>query len=328
MKVLIASKIDVDAIEAISVDHEPIVRLGADEETLCEDIVGCQALVFRSGVDITRRVITAGEDLQIVIRAGSGLDNIDLDAVRERGIRFISVPGPGAKAVAELSFAMMLALARRLFWADSEWRAGHWVKPQASGRLLTGGVLGVVGAGNIGTRVGQLGAAWGMEVLGCVEHPTPEASDRLKTYGITLADFESVMSKSDYISVHVPLQESTRGLIDAAAITLMKPDAILVNLSRGGVVDEAALRDALVEGRVAAAGLDVHEVEGEGNRSPLADLDNVILTPHIGSNALDSQRQIGEIVLGFLDEAASDPPPLIPGREDFHVVGAGPGRTI
>lgn len=322
MKVLIASSIDREAIEAMSVEHDPIIGIGADEDSLCEEIVGCQALVFRSGVQITRRVIEAGQDLQIVIRAGSGLDNIDLDAVRERGIRFVSVPGPGAKAVAELSFAMMLALARRLFWADSQWRAGHWVKPQASGRLLTGSVLGVVGAGNIGTRVGRLGDAWGMEVLGCVEFPTPEASDRLKSHGITLTDFELVMSKSDFISVHVPLQESTTGLIGPEAIALMKPDAILVNMARGGVVDEAALRVGLLEGRIAAAGLDVHEVEGEGNRSPLADLDNVILTPHIGSNALDSQRQIGEIVLSFLDEAATNAPPLIPGTEDFHVVGA------
>lgn len=322
MKVLIASSIDREAIEAMSVEHDPIIGIGADEDSLCEEIVGCQALVFRSGVQITRRVIEAGQDLQIVIRAGSGLDNIDLDAVRERGIRFVSVPGPGAKAVAELSFAMMLALARRLFWADSQWRAGHWVKPQASGRLLTGSVLGVVGAGNIGTRVGRLGDAWGMEVLGCVEFPTPEASDRLKSHGITLTDFELVMSKSDFISVHVPLQESTTSLIGPEAIALMKPDAILVNMARGGVVDEAALRVGLLEGRIAAAGLDVHEVEGEGNRSPLADLDNVILTPHIGSNALDSQRQIGEIVLSFLDEAATNAPPLIAGTEDFHVVGA------
>lgn len=322
MKILIASKIDEEAIQAMSVDHEPVVRIGADEATLCEEIVDCQALVFRSGVQITRRVLAAAKNLQIVIRAGSGLDNIDLDAVRERGIRFVSVPGPGAKAVAELSFAMMLALARRLFWADSEWRAGHWVKPQASGRLLTGSVLGIVGAGNIGTRVGQLGAAWGMEVLGCVEYVTSNAIDRLKSHGITLTDFESVMSKSDYVSVHVPLQDSTRGLIDARSIALMKPEAILVNLSRGGVVDESALRQALVEGRIAAAGMDVHEREGEGIRSPLADLDNVILTPHIGSNALDSQREIGEVVLGFLEEATVNPPQLIPGREDFHVVGA------
>jgi D-3-phosphoglycerate dehydrogenase len=322
MRVLIASKIDQEAIEAMSAEHDPVVRLGADEETLCEEIADCQALVFRSGVQINRRVIATGKDLQIIIRAGSGLDNIDLEAVKERGIRFVSVPGPGAKAVAELSFTLMLALARKLFWADAQWRAGHWVKPQISGRLLTGGVLGVVGAGNIGTRVGSLGHAWGMDVLGCVEHPTAEASDRLKAGGITLTDFETVMSKSDFVSVHVPLKESTRRLIGTEAIALMKPDAILVNMARGGVVDESALREALVDGRIAGAGLDVHEVEGEGNRSPLVDLENVILTPHIGSNALDSQREIGEIVLKFLDEAATKPPPLIPGTEDFHVVGA------
>ncbi len=322
MKVLLASKVEPEIVEAMSVMHEPVVRFGGDEDSLCEAIAGCQALVFRSGVQITSRVIEAGTDLQVVIRAGSGFDNVDLDALRRRGLRFIRIPGPGAKAVAELSFAMMLALARQLLWADSQWRAGHWVKSGAEGRLLTGRVLGVVGAGNIGSRVGHLGSAWDMEVLGCVEHPTAQAADRLASRGMALTDFESVMSKSDFVSVHVPLQDSTRGLIDAAAIALMKRDAFLLNLGRGGVVVESALLDALVGGRIAGAALDVHEVEGEGNRSPLAGLDNVILTPHIGASTSDSQRQIGEIVLSILEEASTQPPPLIPDTEDFHVISA------
>lgn len=322
MKVLIASKIEPEALDALSRDHEVVLRVGGEEQALAEAAVDCDAIIFRSGVEISRRVLEAGRELKVVIRAGSGFDNIDLGPLRERGLRFVRIPGPGAKAVAELSFAMMLALSRRLFWADSQWRAGHWVKSEASGRLLTGKVLGVVGAGNIGSRVGHLGAAWGMEALGCVEHPSLAQETRLAARGMTLTDLDSVLSKSDFVSVHVPLQPSTRNLIDARALSLMKQDAFLVNLSRGGIVDEKALLDALVGNRLAGAALDVHAVEGEGNRSPFADLDNVILTPHIGASTVDSQREIGEIIVRVLEEATVDPPALQPDTEDFQVITA------
>jgi D-3-phosphoglycerate dehydrogenase len=242
--------------------------------------------------------------------------------VRRRGIRFIRIPGPGAKAVAELSFAMMLALARDLFWADSSWRAGRWVKSQARGRLLTGRVLGIVGAGNIGSRVGELGAAWGMTVLGCVEHPGPGVEAALARRGVQLVGMPEVLSRSDFVSVHVPLQESTRSLIDADAMASMKRGSYLVTLARGGVVDEVALRQALESGHLAGAGLDVHAVEGDGNVSPLAGFPNVILTPHIGASTVDSQREIGAILIACIQQAIDDPPRLAPGVEDFSVIGA------
>src|SRR5690606_11619428 len=158
-----------------------------------------------------------------------------------------------------------------------QWQQGHWVKKEMTGYNLTGKVLGIVGAGNIGSRVGQLGAAWGMEVLGCVEIPTPAEAERLAALGIRLASFEEVLERSDFVSVHVPRMPSTRYLIDEAALARMKPGAFLVNLARGGVVDEAALARALDSGHLRGAGLDVHEREGEGHISPLAGRPNVIL---------------------------------------------------
>jgi phosphoglycerate dehydrogenase-like enzyme len=327
MKILFASSIDADAIETLAGDHEVVRAFGASESVLIDAIGGCDVLVFRSGVDISAAVLDAADSLSLIVRAGSGYDNIDLEPVRRRGIRFIRIPGPGAKAVAELSFAMMLALARDLFWADSSWRAGRWVKSQARGRLLTGRVLGIVGAGNIGSRVGELGAAWGMEVLGCVEHPGPGVEGSLARRGVQLVGLPEVLSRSDFVSVHVPLQDSTRNLIDAAALARMRRGSYLVSLARGGVVDEPALRRALESGHLAGAGLDVHAVEGDGNVPDLADLPNVILTPHIGASTIDSQREIGAILLGCIKRAIDDPPRLIPGVEDFSIIGADHDET-
>jgi D-3-phosphoglycerate dehydrogenase / 2-oxoglutarate reductase len=327
VRILLASPIDPDTVAALSAEHEIIHAYGATESTLIDAIDGCDVLVFRSGVTITRAVLDAAPTLSLILRAGSGFDNIDLDAVRRRGIRFVRIPGPGANAVAELCFTLLLALARDLLWADSAWRAGRWVKAEARGRLLTGRVLGVVGAGNIGARVGEMGAAWGMRVLGCVENLDPATTEELARRGVEAADLTTVLREADFVSVHVPLQDSTRHLIDADALATMKPGSYLVSLARGGVVDEGALRDALEAGHLAGAGLDVHAVEGDGHVPALSDLPSVILTPHIGACTVDSQRQIGRIVAECIDDALADPPRLIPCSEDFSVIGTS-GRIV
>lgn len=320
MKILMASSIAPDAIERLSTRHEIVRRFGADEADLSEAIAGCGALVFRSGVQITKGVLDAATDLELVVRAGSGFDNIDLDHLARRPLRFVRVAGPGARAVAEMSFTLMLSLARQLMWADREWRQGHWVKPQAGGRLLEGKTLGIVGAGNIGTTTGMLGAAWGMRVLGCVEHVNEAQAARLAAAGIELADLDVVVGEADFLSIHVPLHDSTRGLLDDRRLRSMKPGAFLVNMARGGVVDEAALRGLLVAGHLAGAALDVHAVEGDGNVSPLADLDNVILTPHVGAQTVDSQQQIGRLIEQAVDEHLRLGPTSLPATPDNFIV--------
>lgn len=305
MKILIASKIHSDAIAQLEQHHEVVCAFNADEETLQSLIEDCNVLIFRSGVQISARVMAAARDLRLMLRAGSGVDNIDIDYVQAHNLNLIRIPGPGAKAVAELSFSMMLALARNMTIAHEKTRQGVWEKHKLTGYLLTGKTLGIVGAGNIGSRTGYLGAAWGMNVLGCVETPTPQKAEHLASLNIRLTDIDEVLREADFVSIHVPLQDATRNLIDAQTLAKMKPGAYLVNLARGGVVDELALREALVAGRLAGAGLDVHVKEGDGNISPLADLPNVILTPHIGAGTYDSQYEIGTIVVAEVAKLAA-----------------------
>ncbi len=309
MKIIIASSIYPAAIDKLREQHDVVCAFNAKDDVLKKEIKDREVLIFRSGVQITAEVMTCAPDLKLIIRAGSGVDNIDLDYVRREEIHFVRIPGPGAKAVAELSFALMLALSRNVMEADRLTRQGIWAKHEMTGYLLTGKVLGIVGAGNIGSRVGMLGAAWGMQVLGCVEHPSPVVAVQLQEMGISLTDIDHVLSGSDFVSIHVPLKDSTRFLINAEALAKMKPGAVLLNLARGGVVDESALVKALEQGHLRGAALDVHQSEGNGKISSLASFKNVILTPHIGAGTFDSQREIGELVIesirSFLDEQPS-----------------------
>jgi D-3-phosphoglycerate dehydrogenase len=311
MKILIASKIDPTSIEKLEENHEVVCAFGADQEVLKSLIKDRDILIFRSGVKISAEVMATAPDLKLLIRAGSGVDNLDMDYVNQRGLRLVRVPGPGAKAVAEMTFALMLALARNLLEADRLTRQGRWAKNELYGYLLTGKVLGVLGAGNIGSVVAHLGAIWGMKVLACVEHPSSDRADQFERAGIHLTTCEELLSQADFVSVHVPLKESNRNLINEEMLTYMKPGAFLINIARGGIVDEAALYRALVEGRLSGAALDVHQAEGEGKISPLAELKNVILTPHIGANTVDSQREIGEIILETVESFKEEMTPLL-----------------
>ncbi len=300
MNILIASSIAKHAIEELNKKHNVICAFNAPEEKLISEISDRDIIIFRSGVKISEQVMKAGSNLKFLIRAGSGLDNLDVEYANKRGLELKRIPEPGAKAVAELSFAFMLTLSRNLLYADKEWKRGHWVKSEITGYLLRGKVLGIVGAGNIGSLVGQMGSAWGMTVLGCVaeEDYTKENEIYLTSKGIKLTSFEEVITNADYLTIHVPLDDSTRNLIDRKVLKMMKPGSYLMTLARGGVVNEKDLLEELTNGeRLRGAGLDVHENEGEGKISPLASLPNVVFSPHMGAQTIDSQREIGDRVL-------------------------------
>lgn len=300
--ILILSPIDSGAQEILSRRHHVVCNLntpGETNESLARD---CDILVFRSGVNITRSLLEAAPRLKLIVRAGSGFDNIDLEAVQQLGIRFVRIPEPGAQAVAEMCFALMLALSRRLFEADRSMREGRWAKFELAGYLLKNKTLGIVGLGNIGSRVAELGKLWGMEVIGCVEHPSAARTVDFKSKGELLTTLDEVLIRSDYVSLHVPLKNTTRGLINAAALAKMKPEAYLINLARGGVVDEMALLETMTAGKLRGAALDVHQKEGDGKFSPLVGVPNVILTPHLGAMAIDAQREIGRRVIEIIDE--------------------------
>jgi D-3-phosphoglycerate dehydrogenase / 2-oxoglutarate reductase len=301
MKILIASSVDTDVINHLAIKHEVVYRPGAKPDVLKELIQGCRALVFRSGVDITADLLSRSPRLELLVRAGCGLDNVDLEYIEQHHMQLVRIPGPSAQAVAEMAIALMLGLARRVREADVMLRQGHFAKHELEGHLISGKTLGIVGAGNIGSRVGQLATALGMHCLGCVKNPGPAVAERLFAKGIQLTTFDEVISQADYLTIHVPLNDSTRKLINADALSRTKPGAILTNLARGGVVDEAALHDALVSGQLRGAALDVHEQEGEGKISPLADLNQVLLTPHIGAMTVETQQQIGQRVIEIIE---------------------------
>lgn len=313
MNILVASALHPDALEDLRQHHDVVCAFSAPEDELKDKIADREVLVFRSGVQITAAVMGCAPRLRLILRAGSGTDNIDLDYVKKRGIPFHRIAGPAATAVSEMAFCMMLALSRQLFRLDREWRRGHWVKGEVTGYILTGKTLGIVGLGNIGSKTARLGVGWGMDVVGCVEHATPQRTADFAAKGIRLMRLPEVLEVADYLAIHVPLKDSTRNLIDTGALSLMKPNAYLINLARGGIVDEQGLLQALREDRLAGAGLDVHEHEGEGRISPLADLENVILTPHVGSATYESQREIGRIVLDHMRAVAIEVEHVIEG---------------
>ena len=304
MRILVASPIDTAALTELERRHDVVAAFGAPEDELRRLAVDREAIVFRSGVSISSDVLAAAGGLRLLVRAGSGLDNLDLDQVRRRGIELHRIPGPGAQAVAELTFGLMLSLARGITLGDRLLRQGHWAKSELVGYNLTEKTLGIVGLGSIGSRVAALGQAWGMHPIGCVASPSPDRAVAFSANGIELTDLDTVLGAADFLTIHVPLSDQTRGLIGAAELAKLKPGAFLVNIARGGVVDEAALlRELQPGGRVRGAGLDVHVNEGEGKISPLAELPNVVLTPHVGASTVDAQREIGREVVAIIDAA-------------------------
>ena len=299
MKVLLASSIDPGTTTALRARYDVTEAAPGD---LRDAVADAEVVVLRSGPLLSDDVLAAAPRLRAVVRAGSGLDNIDLDSARARGIRVVRIAGMSGPPVAEMTFALLLALARNVTLADRLIREGEWPKPRLGGPLLQGKTLGVVGAGNIGGLVGQMGHAWGMQVLGCVAHPSQAAAAELAGRGVTMRAFDDVVERADFLTLHVPLDPSTHHMVDADVLDRMRPGSLLVNMARGGVVDEKALHEALTQGdRLAGAALDVHETEGQGTVSPLAALPNVVLTPHIGAMALDTQRLIGTRVLELVE---------------------------
>lgn len=301
MKILIASAIDPATIEVLEREHDVVRAFNAPEERLVELVADREVVVFRSGVTVSAAVLDRAPNLALLVRAGSGLDNIDVAHAAARGVEIVRVPGSSAQPVAEMTFALLLSLARKVALADRLLREGRWPKAELGGPLLAGKTIGIVGAGRIGSRVGEMAAAWGMRALGCVDEASPALAARMAARGITLTDFDTTVSGADFLCLHVPLGDRTRHLVDARVLARMKPGSFLVNMARGGVVDETALHAALTDGgTLVGAALDVHETEGEGVVSPLAALPNVVLTPHIGAMAWDAQRLIGERVVELL----------------------------
>ncbi|MFM9608179.1 NAD(P)-dependent oxidoreductase [Streptomyces niveiscabiei] len=304
-RLLVLDPVRPEALAELGRDLEVVVRLKPPQDELAALVkeVDPDAVVVRSGVRLTGEVIRSAPRLRVIGRAGSGTDNIDVAVARELGIRVFTLHGVSANAVAELALGLALSVTRNLALADRQIRAGLWRKPELAGPELGGHTLGVVGLGPIGSRLAELARPLRMRVLASVASPTPQRTEELAAEDIELVPLERLLRESHVVCLALPLNDATRHLISGPELAAMGPDAYLVNVARGGVVDEQALYEALSAGVIAGAALDVHAVEG--GVSPLAELDNVVLTPHIGATTHDAQHRIGTLLVSRLREELS-----------------------
>jgi D-3-phosphoglycerate dehydrogenase len=267
----------------------PELCLGFSEDQLVAAVGQAAALVVRSATTITRRVIEAAPELRVIGRAGVGVDNIDVDAATDRGVVVMNAPTGNTTTAAELAIALLCALARNIPQADRAVKGGAWKKKQQlMGSELAGKTLGVVGLGRIGRVVAARARGLDMHVLAF----DPYLTGRSPLEGVELLELDVLLGRSDFVTLHVPLNESTEHLISRQRIALMKPGARLINAARGGLVDEEALVEALESGRLRGAALDVFEREPPPADHPLLRRDDVILTPHLGASSDEAQRQV------------------------------------
>ena len=287
IRVIATDGISPEGLAPLRENEELEVREYASSENgFRADLGEAWGLLLRSATQVTQELLDAAPNLRVVGRAGVGVDNIDVEACTRRGVAVFNAPSGNTISAAELAFALMLASVRRVAAADRSLRAGEWARSRFKGNELRGKVLGLVGAGRIGGEVARRARAFGMSVLVYDPYLTRE---RVAELDAEAAELDDLLGRADVITLHVPLTDSTRNLLDADRLALLKPSAHLVNTSRGGVLDEAALAEALRDGRLAGAALDVYAQEPLEAGSLLRDAPNVILTPHLGASTEEAQ---------------------------------------
>lgn len=310
-RVLVAEFMDAVGVHLLGAEAEVTYRpaLGEDRPGLLSAVRGTQALIVRNRCRVDAEVLrAAGGALRVVGRLGAGLDNIDLDACRTAGIPVVFARGANADAVCEYVFAALLHLLRRLADADRSTRTGSWSREAFIGDELGGRTLGLVGVGEVGRRLCRRADAWGMRVVG-TDPALDEAEVARRGLAMTLLPLPQVLSASDIVSLHLPLVPATRHLIDAAALAAMRPQGILVNAARGGIVDEAALSDAIRSGHLRGAVLDVRETEPPAQPDALAALPGVLLTPHIAGLTREAQNKVASTVAADVLAVLQNRPP-------------------
>ncbi len=297
-KVLICDHVEVDKLSlgpSIEVDYKPDIT----REALLAAAGEYDALIIRSRTKVDREVLDRATKLRLVARPGTGLDNVDTEYAKSKGVTVINSPESLVEGVAEHVVLLMLALSRRLVTADVGTKAGRWEKNALVGRELKGKVLGIVGLGRIGKRIAEIGKTLGMSVLFYDVIAIPP--DVVSGLGAKVVGLDELFTSSDYITLHVPMTPDTAHMVGEARLAMMKKTAFLVNTSRGGVIDEGALASALKEGKIGGAALDVFEKEPPSG--PILIAPNTILTPHIGGQTEEAQTNAivvtGEKVRAF-----------------------------
>ena len=290
-RVLVSDKLSQTAVEifsrhGIDVDFEP--EIGKDKAKMLEVIGDYDGLAIRSATKVSEKLIGMAERLRVIGRAGIGVDNVDLSAASRRGIIVMNTPFGNSITTAEHAIAMMFAVARQIPAADYSTQQGKWEKSKFMGVEITGKTLGLIGCGNIGTVVAARARGLKMRVVAYDPFLSQEHADEL---GIERADIDTLCERADFITLHVPLTDKTRHIIDADAISKMKDGVRIINCARGGLVIESDLAKAIESGKVAGAAFDVFETEPAEN-SPLFHLPNVVCTPHLGASTTEAQENV------------------------------------
>ena len=301
IKILICDPMENEGIQKLegagfTVDVKPTIT----SEELKKTVSNYDVLIVRSRTKVTKEIFEAGKQLKLVGRTGAGLDNIDLEAAQKKGVTVFNTPEAPAEGVAELTMGLMLALARSIPSADKAMKEGKWIKKDLMGWELKDKILGTIGLGNIGERAAKLARAFGMKIL--IKKRTPPDPAILKELEAEFVSLQELLKRSDIVTIHVPYSSQTHHMIGAKELQLMKKGSYLINTSRGAIVDEKALLEALQSQRLRGAALDVYEVEPPTNWT-LMQLPNVVCTPHIGAQTEEAQKTasvlIAEKIINF-----------------------------
>ena len=340
-KVLVSDKISPAAIEifkanGVEVDYLPDV--GKDKDKLAEIIGQYDGLAIRSATKVTEKILASADNLKVIGRAGIGVDNVDIPAATAKGVIVMNTPFGNSITTAEHAISMMLALARQIPEADASTRASKWEKNRFMGVEVTSKTLGLIGAGNIGSIVADRAQGLKMKVIAYDPFLTPE---RAVDLGVEKVELDDLLARADFITLHTPLIDATRNIINAEAFAKMKDGVRIINCARGGLIDEAALKDALEAGKVAGAALDVF-LEEPAKDNPLFELPNVICTPHLGASTTEAQENValqvaeqisaylmtGEITnaLNFPSISAEEAPKLTPFVKLAELLGSFAGQ--
>ncbi|HOX03271.1 MAG TPA: phosphoglycerate dehydrogenase [Candidatus Paceibacterota bacterium] len=304
MKILVCDPVSAKGIALLQ--QQPKLKVTVlprkhSEEELLPLVRDMSALVIRSETQVTRRVIEVCKNLRVVGRAGVGVDNVDVEAATQNGVVVMNTPGGNTISTAELTFSMLMSLARKIPQANQSIKNGEWNRKAFQGTELNGKTLGIIGLGRIGTEVAKRAQAFGMTVLAHDPYLSPS---RAKSSQVEIVDLNHLYAQSDFITVHMPLTDETRGMINSKAFELMKKGVRILNCARGGIVNESDLHEAIQSGQVGGAALDVYEKEPPPAEFPLRALPQVIMTPHLGASTKEAQDNVGievaEAIIDFL----------------------------
>ncbi len=307
IKILITDKLAQEGIDLLNAADgvEAVVKTGISEDELAKIIGGHDGLIIRSGTKVTAKVLANPGKLKAIARAGVGVDNIDIPEATRKGILVMNTPGGNTLSAAEHTIALMLAMSRNVVPACNSLKAGAWDRKKYMGNQLNGKILGVIGLGRIGMAVAEMAKGFNMKILGFDPLAAPADAEKL---GIEVTDgLEEIFKEADYISVHVPRNEQTLNMIDAEQIKMMKPTVRLINCARGGIINEDALYNALAEGAIAGAALDVYPTEPPAN-TRFSEFENCLVTPHLGASTTEAQIDVAVEAAQILVDALGGGP--------------------